>query len=116
MLEKEKLLLQAISPLTTMFFKRLLSQTRQKVSLCGNGLRMIENIIGKGEIDGTSISYFFFFSGASKFVIERQSWFAFGNRISKSHALTPLSHKDRHPIGGKTCLCRATARLVIVMA
>ena len=37
--KKEKLLVQAISSFPIMlFFKRLLSQTCQKVSLCGNGL------------------------------------------------------------------------------
>ena len=37
-------------------FKRLLSQTRQKVSLCGNGLttlkKALENTVGKGENAG----------------------------------------------------------------
>ena len=36
--EKEKLLVQANSPFPTIFFKRLLSQTRQKVSLSEKGL------------------------------------------------------------------------------
>ena len=35
--KKEKLLVQAISPFSHNVFKRFLSQTRQKVSLCGNG-------------------------------------------------------------------------------
>ena len=34
----KELLVQAISPFPTIFFRRLLSQMHQKVSLCGNGL------------------------------------------------------------------------------
>ena len=36
--------LRAISPFPTVFSKRLVSQGRQKMSLCGNGLNTIQSI------------------------------------------------------------------------
>ena len=39
--------LRAISPFPTVFSKRLVSQGRQKVSLCGNGLSEIDCVICK---------------------------------------------------------------------
>ena len=56
--EKEKLLVTSNFSFSHSVFKRLVSQGRQKVSLCGNGLKekgrnvsnMVENSAGKGEI------------------------------------------------------------------
>ena len=52
--EKEKLIVTSNFSISLSVFKRLVSQGRQKASLCGNGLtnlrkKTFENIVGKGE-------------------------------------------------------------------
>ena len=55
--EKEKLLITSNFSFSHNVFKRLVSQGRQKVSLCGNGLMILkkealENTVGKEENSG----------------------------------------------------------------
>ena len=50
--EKEKLLVTSNFSFSHSVFRRLVSQGRQVVSLCVNGLSREENIVGKGENAG----------------------------------------------------------------